>query len=445
MAEKRLSTIILSKISLSKISLGKISKYSLYLLAFLLPLFFLPYTASVVGFPKQTLLLFLVVVSLTCFVLKSLIEKEIKIKKTFLNYVVLAIILIFGASTIFSLDSIKSFFGPINQISSGFLTLLCLAILYFLVLNSFNSKSGIKRILEITIISGFIAALFSSFQIWGEFLLPWNFTQAVDFHTMGNVTAVAFFAAALLPIVIILMFTKKNLLIRILLGILGLVDFFVILLANFWAAWVALAVGMLALAVFLIIQVRGIGAIWLLLPIIILAFSFVFAFARTDLPLLPNRPLEVTPSYKASFDIGKKIASGEEGALRSALGTGPGTFSFLHSQFKSRVLNRTNFWAVRFPNAPSQMLGLLGTTGILGVLGFLALIAGLAFVAIPKLAKRSEKINETRLLGIGIFSGWLVLAIGKFLYSTTISLSFLFWLLTALFLVLAAKKSQNLY
>ena len=58
---------------------GKISKISIYLLVFLLPLFFLPWTVSVLDFNKQLLLILLVFISLLCWLLKSLQEGKINL------------------------------------------------------------------------------------------------------------------------------------------------------------------------------------------------------------------------------------------------------------------------------------------------------------------------------------------------------------------------------
>lgn len=426
--------------------LDKITKWSIYGLAFLLPLWFLPFTpANVLDFPKQLLLVILTIVAAVSFVIKALVEGKLEIKKSFLNFIILGLVLIFAASTAFSWAPGRSFFGSLGQVSAGFLNLLCLALLLMVAVNSFDSGKSVLRLVEVGLGGAVLVILLGVVQAWGKFVLPWGFTKSNAFNTIGSVNALGIFAGAVLSLVLALLVKEKNATKKVLLGGLGLLSLVAVIAANNWIVWSCLGIGMIGLVVFMSVGLK-IQRGWIAIPIILLALSLVLALIQPNLPGIPRGSVEVSPSYQASFDIGRKIVSGQQGWLRSLIGTGPGSFAFLHSLYKSQALNRTIFWGVRFQSAPSQMLEVMGTVGILGVLAMLALIVGFGILAIKNLVQwsKSEKTGRPALM-LGLFSAWLVLAAGKFLYGANLSLEFMFWLMMAAFLAISLKERIKLH
>lgn len=417
-----------------------IAKGSVYGLVFLIPLFFIPLTGIPLDFQKQLLLLLLSMIGLGAFILKVLVRKEIEIKRTFFNYVVLAFILVLGVSTFFSWDPAQSFFGPVSVASTGFISWLSLAVFFFLTVNVFNSTSEVKKLVTTGLGSAFLVGLYGLAQAWGGYLLPWNFTQAREFNTIGNLNTLALFMVALLPLVISYFLIQKKKLIRFGLVGLGLLSFLVAILANYWIIWTCLGVGMISLVVLLKVTPQRINDSWVVLPIVLLVIAFSFALIQPNFPGLPNFSLQVKPTYNLSYRIAKKVIT-ERGALRSALGTGPSTFSFLYALFKPQAVSRTVFWSVNFQNAPSQILGMFSTTGIVGGLTFLFLIIGFGFLGLKEALKGTRRrFSTSKGLEIGLFSSWLVLAAGKLLYPSALSLEFLFWSFMAWLIILILKE-----
>ncbi|MEF8847147.1 MAG: hypothetical protein V5A57_01825, partial [Candidatus Paceibacterota bacterium] len=99
----------------------------------------------------------------------------------------------------------------------------------------------------------------------------------------------------------------------------------------------------------------------------------------------------------------------------------------------------SNFWAIDFRNSASQMLGMLGTTGILGVAAMLGLRFGLGTISVKSISAHN-KFDERQAVKIGLFSSWFVLAIGKFLYPSVLSVEFMFWNLMAILMVIILNK-----
>lgn len=434
----------------------RISKISIYLLVFLLPIFFLPWTANVLDFNKQVLLIFLVFISLFCWLLKSLIEGKINLNFSLLNLPILIFLVILTISTFLSASPYGSFWGwPLN-IAPSFLTIFGFILLYFLIINIFQKKEEIFGLLITLIGSSFLVALFGGLQIFGKFIFPFDFSKFTSFNTIGTVNSLGIFLAALLPLIISLIFISKRV-IKFLFFLFGLSFFLLLFVVNFRVAWVALLIGTAAILIFGItrrdsnppstLPARGGAPIfqanWLTLPMFILVIALFFGFLRISLPGLPATPLEVSPSQKATFNIASQTLKESPNSL--FLGSGPGTFVYNYSKFKSEAINQTAFWAVRFNSGASEILDKLATTGILGLLSWLGILGVLIWLGFKGLIKTVAKDKEDSfwILGLGVFASWLVIVVGQFLYPANLSLGFLFWIFTASFIGLGDIRVKS--
>lgn len=414
---------------------GKVSKIAVYLLVFLPPLFFLSWTTNVLDFNKQALLIILVFIALSAWLLKILLSGKLEFNFSLLHLPVIILFLVYGLATIFSASRAGSFWGLPLNVSASFLTLLGLVLFYFLVVNLFNpsassgrSKDGIVWLLFTLVGSGFLAALFAGFQLFGKFLLPWDFTQIASFNTIGTVNALAIFLACLIPIAIALMFGAKRFL-RWLLAIFGLVMLADIFIINFWVAWAVLMAGSAVLFIFGALNVKKTGKTrWIVLPMFLLIVSLFFITFKVSLPGFPSTPLEVSPSQGAELNIAKNTL-----AENPVLGTGPGTFVYNYSKFKSEDLNQTLFWNVRFRTGASEILDKTITTGILGILSFFFLLGMFFWLGFKYLKEKAGILKDygNWLVGAGVFSGFSGIAIAHFFYPINLSLLLVFWLLLA--------------
>ena len=324
--------------------LTKISKISIYLLVFLLPIFFLPWTPDILDFNKQVLLIFLVFISLFCWFLKSLKEGKISLNFSLLHLAIIVFLVVLGFSTLFSSYKYGSFWGwPLN-VAPGFLTILGFVLLYFLVVNIFQ-KTEIFGLLLTPALSSFLAVLFGGFQLFGKFFLPFDFAKISSFNTIGTVNSLGVFAALLLPLIISLIFISKRV-IKFLLMVFGLAMLGLIFLVNFWVAWISLLIGTAAILIFGIARRGTFQAGWLTPLMVLLVITLFFGVFRISIPVLPATPLEVSPSQTTTFDIATQTLKESIPAL--FLGSGPSTFIYDYSKFKPETINQTAFWGVRF-------------------------------------------------------------------------------------------------
>ena len=420
----------------------KISKNSIYLLVFLLPLFLLPWTANVLDFNKQALLIVLVSVSLFAWMLKVLVSGKFSFSLTKFHIPVVALFLVYFASTIFSLWRYGSFWGWPLIVSESLLTIICLSLLYFLVSNIFKRKE-ILYLIILLVLSGFLAILCGVFQLFGRFLLPWGFSETVSFNTIGTVNVLGLFAAVLLPLTIVLVIKTKKVLKGVFVAALVL-DTVLLVLINFSVAWWVVIVGVALVMIFGVQKKDFFDNRWLVLPMFFLAIALFFSFFRFQIPgLTPARPIEVFLTQKASFNIAWETLK-----EKPILGSGPGTFIYDFSKYKDISFNQNRFWNVRFEGAGSKILTVLATTGILGILSILALIGFFIFYGIKFLFEKKQppasgqKNNllkeETKegfywMLRAGIFVSFVTLSVGFFLYHSNLTLDFLFFLLLGSF------------
>jgi len=424
-----------------------IAKATIYLLVFLVPLFFLPWTSNVLDFNKQGLLLILVFISLISWLASALASNKLEINLSFLSVPVLLLLLILGVSTIFSLSPYGSFWGWPLVIFSGLLSFLGFILFYFLISNVFK-KEEIPFLFLTLFLSGFLVALFFISQFFGKFIFPFDFTQIISFNTIGTLNSLAIYLSLLLILVLASwVFVKKFF--KIIFGIFSLVFLAALFLINFQIAWLVFLTGTAILLVFSYVNLQRVGTIFTSLIMAFLVIAIFLTFFRFSLPGLPVPPLEVAPSQRASLEIFQKLPLKD-----LILGTGPGTFAFNWSKYKTPDINQTIFWATRFNQAGSEILDRAITTGILGILTFFFLIAlslKLGFTSLLKNKVSLESASEDssnafdlkQSLGLAIFAGLGSLVVAFFSYPVNFSLFLIFWFLLGCLSVLEEKPRRT--
>jgi len=417
----------------------KVSKISIYLLAFLLPILFLPWTANVLDFNKQALLIVLVFVSLFAWMLKVLISGKASFNLSLVHIPLAVLFLVCTASTVFSLWRYGSFWGWPQVNSESLFSLLGLVLLYFLVINIFEKKEILYLMISL-VASGSLAMLYGLLQLFGKFLIPIGFTKAVSFNTIGGVNSLAVFSAILLPIIIIfLVISKEKYLRAFFIAAIALLAI-LLLLINFQTVWWLVVAGMALIIVFGARKRDIFDNRWLVLPMFFLALALLFSFFRFQIPGTPDKPVEIFLTHRASFDIVWKTLK-----QSPVIGSGPGTFIYDFSKYKDINFNQGSLWNLRFDWASSKMMTMLGTIGILGVLSFFALLIFFIFYGIKFLfAKKSKEEKEIYwVLGLGIFISFLTVSVAYFLYQSNLSLDFAWFLLMASFVSLLSPVRKE--
>lgn len=416
----------------------KVSKISIYLLVFLLPILFLPWTANVLDFNKQVLLIVLALAAVFSWMLKILISGRASFNFSVVHAPIAILFLVYAVSSAFSLWRYGSFWGWPQVGSESLLTLLGLILLYFLIINSFERKEIFYLAVALAV-SGFLAMFYGLLQIFSKFILPIGFTKAVSFNTVGSINALAVFAAAMIPLLITFLSISKGKKLKIFFLIATLTSIVLLLLVNFSIAWWIVIAGSALIIVFATQKKNVFDNRWLILPMFFLAVALLFSFFNFQIPGTPEKPVEVYLTQKASLDIAKN--SLEESPL---IGSGPGTFLYNFIRFKDIGFNQSALWNLKFNWASSKFLTVLATVGILGALAFLALIGFFIFYGIKFLFGKSyQREDETGqdqeffwTLGMGIFVSFLSTTILYFFYQSNMVIDFFYFVLMACFVSL---------
>lgn len=444
----------------------KVSKISIYILVFLMPIFFLPWTANILDFNKQTLLIVLVLISLFSWMLKVLISGKINLNISWVHIPIAILFLVSLASTIFSLWPYGSFWGWPQLTSECLLTLIGLAALYFLVSNIF-SKREIFYLMVLLFVSAFLSVIYGIFQLFGKFLIPFDFTKTTSFNTVGSVSDLAVFTAILIPLNIIFLIISQKWLKVFFMTALAVFAIFLIII-NFKLCWWIIIAAAVLIITFGMQKRDFFDTKWLVLPMFFLTIALFCILFRFQIPGLSIKTTEVFLDQQTSFDISLKTLK-----EKPILGSGPGTFIYDFSKYKKIDFNQSSFWDLRFEKSSSKILDTLATTGILGALSFLGLVVIFIFYGIKFLFQKIGAVNEGNnigrlrkkvgkiltkseegtgrlnegffwMLGMGIFSSFVVLSAVYFFYQSNLVFEFIQFLLMASFISLFSYSKKEI-
>lgn len=414
------------------------SKAILYVLAALIPLWFVPFSVPM-EFGREVTFIVLTVIVFILQLLIVLRSGEMSFTRSPVLYGVGLLVLIFSLSTFFSKSAYTSLFFA-DATAEKLSTLILGVALLLLTSTIFKSLKEAGIFVFILVIAGGLSALVTligAFNFLPQVASKWlPVTNAV-----GTVNGLGLFYLTLLLINIGLLFSGAfewlKTWTKAMLAICSLLFFAVLLAINFQTAWIVMIGSSIFLFGLIFEKVRGQAQTftwrhWTVLGFIV--FAVVMLMIRT--PILPiSIPVEVNPSLRATFNIVRSVFG--EGIVRVLFGSGPGTFGIDWSLYKDPSINQTIFWSIRFGQGYSWVSTLLATSGILGLLGFLGFVGISIFVFLRRLLFSGEDMVLERALFLGIIS----LVLTAFLYPANFTLAVLLFILMGLLSALMGERS----
>jgi len=426
-------------------SYSKVMNWCLAALVFLVPLFFLPFTSEVREFNKQTLIFLMVMVMLGIWVVRILTTRSVSWVKTSLDYVLLAYVAVYFISSMMSLDKVSSFLGYYGRFSGGFLGLVSLIVLYYIVVNNVRSERVTSKLTSALTLSGCLVMAYSVLQIFGLYILPFSFAKSAGFNPIGSLVGLGIFAAAMVVLAQWASLTQATTKVRQgLYGATTVLGLVILFMVNAFTAWVVLSLGMiifLALAMVIMSSNSQSSQSWVWKPLLVLVIGILFvAFSFLPGGVNPRNwvrggslPVEIQLSNSATWEMTKNALS-----VKPVLGFGPGTTGIAFGQIKPESLNQTIVWSLNFDRASSEIANLAIETGLLGLLAFEATAILFLFYAIFFLLKNT--VHPGRMQAFGIFAFWVTLYVSHFLYFYTTTTYFLFWVSIAIFMAITHWK-----
>lgn len=417
--------------------LNRAVKYSIYVLVLLVPLFWLPFSFEVFEYNKQYLLFFLVSLGFLAWVLKQVFyDKEIKFKKSPIDYLILGFLFVSIISFIFSVDKNSSIFGFYGRFSNGLIGFLSLVVFYFLITNNVSIKENASsekrsseisanKLLNLLLYSVGIVVFISYFSIFGIWqkiggFLPQVMLQKTFNPVAGSLEGLTVFLAVVVVLLSGLLLNKYR---NIFYWILLLASLGLMMIIDFTPAWIILlATLVLFVGVSLVKRIFKENVNQLLIPIILIIVSAVFIFLQ---PVKTNLPQEQVLQQSVSWQVALKSATGS--IKNGFLGSGVGTFHYDFTTYKPQSFNQNWMWQIRFDRSGSHFAELLATTGFFGFLVYLGLI-GLVLLI-------SWFFVSRQFSGFPLATAFFALLAGQAVYYQNTSLSFMFWLILGLSVV----------
>lgn len=394
--------------------LDRIISVSIGLTFFLIPVFFTGISSQGMGFDKMMLFYFLTLIGLVSWVTKGVIVGELALKRTPLDIPIIATLALFAVSTIFSLSQKDSLIGSYGNTARSLSAVIIFALFYYLLVNNVDFKK-IKAYFWALSASASLVAVFSLLQLFKVYLIPAGFTHFSNFNPIGSLSGLTMYLVASLPVLIISAthgaeLGLKNRIAKIVFGIMTAVALLDLALLNGFTFWpVAIATVVIALMFFLskVVSIKSsdlfipVGAFLVLVVLLVIGN---FNLIKLDLPV------EVSLSRAASWGIAK--SSLKDNPL---FGSGPSTFSYDFSKFKTEGQNYSPLWDVRFDNASGSVFEFLAGIGALGTLAVLVIVLIALSLSFSAILKTQNK--EAQPLMVALFSGFVSVMIFSLLFT----------------------------
>lgn len=436
------------------------SRWALILFAGLTPIFFLPFTALPVAANKEILVFTLILAAFFALLGRILIEGRIRYPGHWLAASLLVLVLVWGIASFFSINQIGSLIGPWATPDS-FTAVLLFALLTLSIVMTFDRRDIVVSTL-VFLASLSVLGLFELLQLMKVFVLPFEFSKNIAFNPIGSVNDLSVLLAFGLIIGSGLMATPEmSKLLKKLLGISVVILLLNLIIIDFWAIWIGLGLAMVFMITFLSAglststqsppyqwgEKEGVTGLQLVyfqkawLPSIILLISLILLFIPSPLARFIQTPVEVSPNFRATFDIG--IANLKSGHY--LLGSGPNTFGYIYNLYKPSGINQTIFWSTVFTSGASAAASWVGAVGLLGVLAILLLITAFIWTAVTGTSMRNADKGIMNVASQSIFVAVIFMFTMWFLYVANFTvLAFTFWgiglfLAASLFFILESE------
>ncbi len=431
---------------------NKIIRYSFYALFFFVPLVFVGSTSELFEFNKMWLTFAITIVIMAAWISKMILQKQVVIQKTPLDWFIVAFLVSQIISSLISLDNRISFWGYYSRFNGGLLSMISYALLYYAFVTHFKKKQA-KTFLLVNIVSGFFVALWGLPSHFGKDPTCLVFRGQLDvncwtdafkptirmFSTLGQPAWLSAYMAALIPVSMVFLLQQLPKRVdarwnypKVSFYALTTILFYMCMLYSntragflgFWAGnlvvWGIIISKKLLPRRILLQSLVAINIVFFVLnffigtPISQLEkFSFHTLTKRTE-QVQPqtaatspgNAPAPANalePNITNSGDIRLYVWRGALDAWKDnfLFGTGVESFAFAYYKYRPVGHNTTSEWDYLYNKAHNEYLNYLTTTGALGLGTYLLFIVVFCFLMFRLLLHGSmaswlrSKNNET--------------------------------------------------
>ncbi len=426
----------------------KVLEKSFFLLFFLTPLIFTTINHELFEFNKMVFVYLVVVVILTFWIIKMIIQKKIIFQKTFLFWPLMVFLLSQIITTITSIDPHISFWGYYTRQNGGLLSVTAYILLYFALVSNLNSPKTNINLLKASLAALIVVSIYGLLQRLGIDDRFWvQDVSARIFSSLGQPNWLAAWISSLI-FLIPAFFTQKKSKGRFFFIFVFLVAFLALIFTRSRSGFLAFGL-VYFFILFLSILIRPIfKSSYQKVLVLFGGFSFILTvlflspfeqinrhFKRFSLISPQSLPQwetadSATPDLgSATADIRKVVWQGAIQVFKNHpfLGTGPETFAHSYYWHQPKDHNLLSEWDFLYNKAHNEYLNYLANTGLVGFGAyFILIIATLVFLF------ASIKKDPKNFFLLGLFAGYLTILITNFFGFSVVAVNLLFFLIPAL-------------
>jgi cytochrome c-type biogenesis protein CcmH/NrfG len=418
---------------------GALMRGVTYLLVFLIPLFFLPWTQDVLEPNKQMVLVVLTVIGLAAWLGSMVVQRRFEFRAGLVNSLPAVFLLCVFISSFFSKARYQSWVGQSSQEYVSFLTTALLVCVFYLFLNVHKDVLAQRRALTALLCSATLAGVFSVLQLFHVYLLPFSFAKSIAFNTVGTFNGLTLFLTIVMFLGLALWLVSHEggdkiissgvhgVFMRGMILFVSIMSLVCLVAVDYAAFWILVIFGVLLLTSFGFLQTKEFPNVRrFIFPLLLLFVSLFFLFLPSPISL--NLPLLVSPRFSATWNIAKSTLSSSVSTL--FIGSGPGTFAYQFQLYRPVSLNSSPLWSLTFDRGASAFLTRLSDLGLLGSLAWLLCIAWIGWLAVNRLV--NVRNHETWKMTYVLFVGWSLLVASQFLFPSNFTFEFLLWVMSGM-------------
>ncbi len=416
-------------------TLEKSTYYVALVLAFLMPIFYLPITTEFFEFNKLTLLTLTTVVLLTLWAIRLLTTKKVIFVKSPLNLPLMLMGGVIVLSSIFSLSQYISIFGKYGRWSPSLFSYSIVIAFFYTMALSNATKKWVEKIL-IALVAGItLSSVVALLSYFGINLISSTYAQSANFTLTGSTTTTALIAAVAMIIALNQLLNTEATLLKVVWMQVLMVNSIIIGLYNTLPAWVFLLVGAAVLLVQTKRDLLKKNNPFLLATLgIVSAIILVVSLPQTrEVIKNENFSRESVLSFTDSW-----IVSSSTVTDFPLLGSGAGTFSLNYNRYRPVRLNSTDLWNARFDKPFNEVFNVMGTLGIIGIVVFAFLL-----IRLTRFALRNRTGDENESVSIVLGSIIVGLVVGHFFTYATVLNNFILFLSLGLLTSIYALNNKR--
>ncbi|MBT4856587.1 tetratricopeptide repeat protein [Candidatus Uhrbacteria bacterium] len=411
-----------------------------YLLTFAIPLLALPWTLDALEINKQTLLILGSSLAMIAWLGAMVVERKAEVRSHIWWWLLIAFVVGVVVSAVFSIAPFTSWVGHAGQEYTSVISLISFCALMAIGAHTLPETVTQRRVWSALFLSSAIVTVLSFVQFFS-----WSAIEVVGTpYAMGAYLSIMTVLSASVWLVDDRT-AKRRILpdgfvggavrLSMLITIIG--STIILLALDYWLFWAMLLIGTGLLFSFALLRIKEFPQVGrFVIPMALFVIALLFLFLPS---VVPNGfASELSISHQYSWDITKQTLQNESWAF----GSGPGTFVMDYAQYHSPEINETLVWDQQFDRSSSHILTMTSTLGVIPVALYLLMVLWLAAMALMRLMVQNQSDDEWKMTFV-TFGGWTLSVFAQFFYVSNMTLSFVFWLLTAILVSQVILKEKT--